>query len=143
MLNSVALSSGRNTPRWKFMKSGKFTVKSLYEKLSSVGLDRTFKHLWKAKIPLKIKIWLWLIWHNVIATKDNMKKRNWVGDTTCSFCPANETISHLFFECPTAVYMWSVVGASLGAHTRPVCFTHYFSGTNLHVVGIAAFCWAI
>ena len=48
MLTSVALSSGRDTPRWKFSKSGKFTVKSLYEKLSSVGLDRSFKHLRKA-----------------------------------------------------------------------------------------------
>ena len=151
MLTSVALSSGRDTPRWKFTKSGKFSVKSLYEKLSSVGPYRSFKQLWKAKIPLKIKIWLWLIWHNAIATKDNMKKRKWVGDVSCRFCPANETISHLFFDCPAAVYMWSVIGASLGAHTRPVCFTHFFSwiakffpfGSNLHIVGIAAFCWAI
>jgi hypothetical protein len=41
-----------------------------------VGVDRSFKQLWKARIPLKIKIWLWLIWHNAIATKDNMKKEN-------------------------------------------------------------------
>jgi hypothetical protein len=25
--------------------------------------------MWKAKIPLKIKIWLWLIWHNAIARR--------------------------------------------------------------------------
>ena len=46
-------------PKWKFTKSGKFIVKSLYNKISSAGVDRSFKHLWKAKLPLKIKIWLW------------------------------------------------------------------------------------
>jgi hypothetical protein len=37
-------------------------------------MDRPFKQLLKAKLPLKFKIWLWLIWHNAIATKDNMEK---------------------------------------------------------------------
>jgi hypothetical protein len=31
--------------------------------------------LWKAKVPPRIKFWLWLIWHDVIATKDNMMKK--------------------------------------------------------------------
>jgi hypothetical protein len=47
--------------------------------LAAVGIDRSFKHLWKSRKPLKIKIWFWLIWHNAIATKDNMKRRKWVG----------------------------------------------------------------
>jgi hypothetical protein len=28
----------------------------------------------RAKSPLKIKVWLWLIWYNAVATKDNMMK---------------------------------------------------------------------
>jgi hypothetical protein len=75
----VALNSERDKPRWKFTKSGVFSIKSLYNKLLAVGVDRIFKQLWKARIPLKIKI---LIWHNTIATKDNMKKRKWVGSFT-------------------------------------------------------------
>jgi hypothetical protein len=39
-----------------------------------VGVDRSFKQLWKAQIPLKIKIYLWLMWHNALARNDNMKK---------------------------------------------------------------------
>lgn len=80
-----------------------------------------------------------------------MKKRKWVGDVSCRFCPADETISHLFFHCPAAIYMWSVISTSLGAGTRPICFTQFFwwiasflpIDTNIHVLGIAAFCWAI
>jgi hypothetical protein len=150
-LSRVALSPGRDKPIWKYTKSGKFTVKSLYNRLSSVGIDRFFKHLWKAKIPLKIKICLWLIWHNAIATKDNMKKRKWVGNYACSFCSSDESINHLFFACPAAKYMWSIVATSIGAPNRPICFTQYFwwiadrlpGRTNLHVICVAALCWVI
>lgn len=71
-------------------------------------MSRNFKYLWKAKIPPKIKFWLWLILHNSIATKD-MYRRGWRGDIKCRFCDENETINHLFFACPAAKYMWSVV----------------------------------
>jgi hypothetical protein len=70
MLDTVNLFSGNDIPIWDWNKSAKFLVKFVYKDLSSYRIDRSFKHLWKAKIPLKIKIWLWLIWHNAIATKD-------------------------------------------------------------------------
>jgi hypothetical protein len=119
--------------------------------LSIVGVDRSFKQLWKSKIPLKIKIWLWLIRHNAIATKDNMKRSDWVGSFVCQFGPSDESINHLFFICPMATYMWSTISIVLGVYSRPSCFTQYFwwiskilpLGFNFHVVGIAALCWAI
>jgi Zn finger protein HypA/HybF involved in hydrogenase expression len=58
-------------------------------------------------MPPKIKIWLWLIWHNSIATNDNMYKRGSRGDIKCSFCDEGENIHHLFFLCPAAKYMWT------------------------------------
>jgi hypothetical protein len=74
-------------PNWNFTKSGIFYVKFLYNKLSAVGVgvERIFKHLWKAKLPLKINIWLCLIWHNVITTNDNMKKQKWVSSYVYPF----------------------------------------------------------
>jgi hypothetical protein len=150
-LAMIALNDEKDKPRWKLTKSGVFSVKSLYNKLSAVGVDRSFKQLWKARIPLKIKIWLWLILHNAIATKDNMKKRKWVGSFVCQFCPNDENINHLFFTCPMAAYIWSTISTVLGVFTRPSCFTQYFwwitkilpVGSNLHIVGIVALCWAI
>lgn len=55
--------------QWALCKNGKFTVRSMYNLPTDKGLHRPFKHLWKAKLPSKIKIWTWLIWHNAIATK--------------------------------------------------------------------------
>jgi hypothetical protein len=48
-------------------------------------------------------------------------------------------------------YMWSTISTVLGVYTRPSYFTQYFRwiakilpfGSNLHIVGIAALCWAI
>jgi hypothetical protein len=59
-------------------KDGKFSVRSLYKQLCSNEVDRSFRNPWKRKIPLKIKVWLWLIWYNAIDRKDNMLKRNWI-----------------------------------------------------------------
>ncbi|WVZ85896.1 hypothetical protein U9M48_032754 [Paspalum notatum var. saurae] len=52
--------------------------------------------LWKLKIPLKIRIFLWYLRSGVILTKDNLAKRKWKGDTKCCFCNETETIQHLF-----------------------------------------------
>jgi hypothetical protein len=36
-------------------------------------------YLWKIKIPLKFKVFLWLLYREAILTKDNLVKRNWRG----------------------------------------------------------------
>jgi hypothetical protein len=151
ILCTVALSSDKDKPIWKWTKNGKFSVKSMYKHLCSNGLDRSFKHLWKAKIPLKIKVWLWLIWHNAIASKDNMIKRGWGGNTKCQFCDQEETILHMFFTCAAAKFVWSCVAKSIGAPNRPASFTQFFwwfpnffpASRNVQIAGVAAICWAI
>ncbi|XP_071680257.1 uncharacterized protein [Lolium perenne] len=151
IVRQTTLSHEKDKSCWKWTKSGKFTVKSMYNHLCRNSMDRSFKHLWKSRIPLKIKIWLWLIWHNAIATKDNLLKRNWVGSASCQFCQENETISHLFFECVAAKFVWSSVATALGAPDRPGSFTQFFwwlpriipASRNVQIAGLAAICWAI
>jgi hypothetical protein len=98
IVRQTNLSQEKDKPVWKWTKSGIYSVKSMYNHLCRHGADRSFKHLWKSKIPLKIKIWLWLIWHDAIATKDNLLKRNWNGSASCQFCHHDESISHLFLS---------------------------------------------
>ena len=61
------------------------------------------------KVPLKIKIFMWFLHRKVILTKDNLTKRNWEGCKTCVFCDKDESIQHLFFECPLAKIVWHLV----------------------------------
>ena len=48
--------------------------------------NENLEHIWKAKIPQKIKIFMWLVHNKSILTRDNMVKRKWQGDPTCIFC---------------------------------------------------------
>jgi hypothetical protein len=82
--------------------------------------------MWKSMIPLKIKIWLWLIWHNAIATKNSLIRRNWTGDPLCQFCREQESISHLFFGCVAAKLVWSTVANAINSPTRPGSFFQFF-----------------
>jgi hypothetical protein len=110
ILCTMALSSSKDKPIWKWTKNGKFSVKSVYKHLCSNGLDRSFKHLWKAKIPLKIKVWLWLIWHNAIASKDNMIKRGWGGEIPS----ASSVINGIpFYTCFSPVLLPNSCGVVL------------------------------
>jgi hypothetical protein len=126
LLDPVTLTPGNDMPIWDWNKSVKFSVKSVYKDLSNYGNDRSFKHLWKAKIPLKIKIWLWLIWHNAIATKDTMSARGWTGNTRYQFCEQNEAMHHLFFTCVAAKFVWNCVARSIGAPSRLGNFSQFF-----------------
>jgi hypothetical protein len=45
---------------------------------------------------------MWYLYRKVILTKDNLAKRNWNGCKKSAFCDANESINHLFFNCPFA-----------------------------------------
>jgi hypothetical protein len=126
LLDPISLTNGEDIPIWDWNKNAQFSVKSIYKDLSSYVIDRSFKHLWKAKILLKIKIWLWMIWHNAIPTKDTMTERGWLGNSKCQFCDQNETIHRLFFSCPAAKFVWSCVARSIGAQSRPGNFSPFF-----------------
>lgn len=93
---------------------GCFSVKSHYRGLINQNVLNVNKRLWKLKTPLKIKIFLWYRRRGVILTKDNLAKRNWQGNQQCCFCHENETIQHLFFDCPFTRMAWATVYAAWG-----------------------------
>jgi hypothetical protein len=57
-----------------------FSVKSVYNHMTTMDNDKAYKTIWKAKILEKVKIFMWLVMQKSILTKDNMIKRNWGGD---------------------------------------------------------------
>uniref|UniRef100_A0A453HTB0 Reverse transcriptase zinc-binding domain-containing protein n=1 Tax=Aegilops tauschii subsp. strangulata TaxID=200361 RepID=A0A453HTB0_AEGTS len=66
----------------------------------------------------------------VILTKDNLIKRNWHGSTQCVFCPHDETIKHLFFQCKLAHSTWPVIQIASGLY--PPCSVANIFGNWLH-----------
>jgi hypothetical protein len=57
---------------WKLNELGVFTVKSMYLDLVEGHTIFLRKYLWKLKLPLKIKIFMWFLNKKVLLTKDNL-----------------------------------------------------------------------
>jgi hypothetical protein len=89
-LNGVILNNEKDKIYWKWSPSKVFTVKSVYEHLTKDDDGPKFQRVWKARIPEKIKTFMWLVEQQSILTKDNMLKRRCHGDPTCYFCEAPE-----------------------------------------------------
>jgi hypothetical protein len=107
--------------------------------------------LWKLKVPLKIKIFMWLLNRKVLLTKDNLKKRRWVGCTKCVFCDSQELVEHLFITCPLARLVWRVVHFTFNI-SPPTNVTNMFgnwlNGIDKKVksqirIGVCALVWTI
>ena len=100
---NLQLSEEKDVIIWKLERNHLFfSFKSLYNALTSNDNGQCFKIIWKAKIPHKVKIFMWLLANGVILTKDNLLRRKWKGDPECYFCEENETITYLFFSSPNA-----------------------------------------
>jgi hypothetical protein len=102
----LSLSNVPDVVLWRFTKNAKFSTKSVYEYLERDLSGADNKLIWKAKLPLKIQIFMWQVFRDAIPTRYNMKKRNWQGNPVCSFCNQVETLEHLFFSCSFAKSTW-------------------------------------
>jgi hypothetical protein len=150
-MNKLDFGPGEDRVFWKFGALGRFTVKSVYNALTIDDSGPYHKNIWKAKIPAKIKIFLWLLMNNAILTRDNILKRKGKVSPTCHFCNLDETISHLFFQCTTAKVVWTIVAKCFGADNVPRSISQCWLwcdrwlpfGKQFHTVGVAAICWAI
>ena len=118
---------------WKWEKSGNFSVKSMYKHLFTTNEGDENKQLWKAKVPLKVKIFMWLTLQDSILTKDNLLKRKWKGSPACALCQDTESVNHLMFECPVIKYVWSLMAYILGAAVRPSSFSQYWIWINRYL----------
>ena len=93
---------------WRWSITGTFTVYSFYKWLEYGGIPNTeYDTIWKSKIPLKIKIFLWLVRKNKILTKLNLVKKGWSGPTDCPFCGLPESTDHLFTQCSYVTQIWN------------------------------------
>jgi hypothetical protein len=109
------------------------------------------KYIWKIKVPLKIRIFMWFLHRKVILTRDNLAKRNWQGSKTCCFCDKDESIQHLFFDCLLAKTLWRIIHLTFGlAPPKNISnlFGNWLNGLNKRTkcqirVGVCALLWAL
>jgi len=147
----VSLTERNDEFRWNLNKNGTYSVQSFYSILVQDGVLPRNSIVWKRKVPLKIKIFLWYLRSGVILTKDILAKRKWKGDTKCCFYNATETIQHLFFDCHVARYIWNTT--FIAFRIEPPSNIANLFGSWLKdfpkelkcqiLIGAAAICWAV
>ena len=72
--------------------------------------------LWKSKCVPKIKFFAWLLLNDRINTRNILRRRGKYLEEaySCVLCQYDieETVDHLFFDCPSALSQWSALGIS-------------------------------
>ncbi|KAL0458285.1 UNVERIFIED_CONTAM: LOB domain-containing protein 29 [Sesamum latifolium] len=118
---------------WHFTKNGLFSVKSAYHLAQSLDdlpspsslrqtEQRWWSFLWQAKIPSKVKVFIWRICTDALPTAANLNRRIASTSFSCPFCNDDmEDIPHMLFHCPFARQVWSLSNIgwhSLSMHTH-------------------------
>jgi hypothetical protein len=149
-LTNICLTDRPDIFKWSLNFSGQFFVISIYQAFIDTNVVPNNSFLWKIKIRLKIKVFIWLLYREAILTKDNVVKRIWHGNIKCCFCDSLETIQHWFFECALAKFIWRVIQITFGLSTPNSI--HVFGGwvqrmndkdRKLLLVGLGAMLWSI
>jgi hypothetical protein len=100
---------------WKLNSTGVYFSQSLYAVINFRGVKQVYiPAIWKLNVPPRVQVFLWLVSHNKILTRDNLAKRQTINDGRCLFCCEPESMCHLFFECDVARDVWSYVSSLVG-----------------------------
>eukprot|EP00253_Pinus_taeda_P008935 PITA_08935 len=95
-----------------------YTIKSGHHHICN-GIYQTplwnhWKIIWKSEVIPKIKFFIWLLLKGKVLTAENLSKRGINGPSRCpNCCTAEETMFHLFIDCPFARRCWTKM-SSLG-----------------------------
>jgi hypothetical protein len=73
-LGGVRLQMGLDESYWCLEKKRHYTTKSMYRFLVHRGAINThMRRLWKTKLPMKLKVFMWQVFHDKLQTGEELK----------------------------------------------------------------------
>ena len=126
MVMNVHLTNQGDSFVWGLHQNGRFSVHSMYTVLIVSQASLCCKQIWRLKLPLKLKVFMWYLFKGVVLTKDNLARRQWRGSVQCCFCNLSESVQHLFFDCHLAKFIWRAIQVSFSI-PPPLNVQHMFS----------------
>ncbi|KAL4275453.1 hypothetical protein AHAS_Ahas20G0108700 [Arachis hypogaea] len=108
---------------WLANPNGNFSIQSAYETFySDRGEDnRLYKHIWKAKLPQRLKSFSWLITHDALMTNFKRKKRGLTDDGSCQDA---EMMMRLCSICCMTVLSSAPSGIALSINSQQAQIQH-------------------
>ena len=124
----------RNIPdfwSWHYEKNGLFSIGSAYRMLvatrsrreawlennsgtsSSSMEERSWKNLWKTRVPGKVRMFLWRLSKHSIPTNNVRARRNMAQSNSCGLCGAPDSWRHSLLDCTMARCIWALVEGDL------------------------------
>jgi transcription elongation factor Elf1 len=82
-------------------------------------VNKWMMSLWRARLSLKIKVFLWQICNDKIQSTEQLKKKNWSGPLECKLCGEIESTNHIFINCALAKFSWSLFNDALAWGSIP------------------------
>jgi hypothetical protein len=91
-----------------------YSVKRFYQHhFHAIRLPVTILWMWKAKCVPRIKFFAWLLLNDRFNTRNMLRRRQiFLENYNCPLCAdsVEETLEHLFFDCPFAATCWFKLG---------------------------------
>ena len=92
-----------------------FSVRAAYHRLMTpVGSEdplflRLWRRMWRSRIPLKIRVFLWLLLRRRLMTRSLHQRWDPHSSAECVLCRSGlEDCDHLFVRCPLAQAVWTM-----------------------------------
>ncbi|KAL0358068.1 UNVERIFIED_CONTAM: putative ribonuclease H protein [Sesamum calycinum] len=118
----IGCFSSLDTQVWHYNKNGSFNVKYAYHiacRLPSLRNNQVLGHssekkmnwnaIWKARVPNKIKVFLWRVCKEAIPTTSNLIRRTCDVKPVCTMCGAPyEDSKHALLKCFFARQAWAL-----------------------------------
>ena len=125
-------------------------TRSLYGKLCADPSNVIQTGLWNAKVPVKVRIFLWQLATGRLPTNDQLLIRHGPSNGQCALCQQGEDADHIFFKCALAEFVWSGLRDMFNTSWHPRCYPDLeqilgtFKGKRGRVLRVfAAVCWAL
>lgn len=111
-LSEITLMDREDRLRWRWTAQGEYTANSVYQVMVTGGKTRwEFKEIWTARVPLKVKLFTYLLLQERILTQDVMVRRGIPYQLGCVLCDSAtiESAAHLLYQCRYAQQVWREV----------------------------------
>jgi hypothetical protein len=113
MLSNIQTSTSEKD-KWTYIWNSDeyFCYKGYLQIIGINDVSPIFQWMWKSCVMGRHKIFFWLLLRGRLNTRELLKRKNMeLDDYNCVLCRegVEESLMHLFFECPFSKWCWRLV----------------------------------